>query len=34
MKAAVAQCESVRAQVKVNPNAPEIAQLRSLPGCQ
>jgi hypothetical protein len=34
MKAAVAQCESVRAQVKANPNAPEIAQLRALPGCQ
>jgi hypothetical protein len=34
MKAAVAQCESIRAQVKSNPNAPEIAQLKALPGCQ
>jgi len=32
-KTAIAQCESIRAQVKANPNAPEIAQLKSFPGC-
>jgi predicted small lipoprotein YifL len=32
-KSAIAQCESIRTQVKANPNAPEIAQLKALPGC-
>lgn len=33
MKALLGQCNAIAAAVKANPNAPELAGLKSIPGC-